>query len=287
MGRRTSLATLMVGASADEETAPAAAPATSPQAPQWPATVKLGELADNPDNPREALRDLEGLAETIREDGILQSLVVVPRDAWLAAHPHHAEQVGDKPFVIQIGHRRRHAAKLAGLTEVPVTVKETAAASPEQALIENLQRDDLTPLEQARGLKRLMEVREISLREACRRVGKSPGWGSQRMVLLNLTPELQQALTEGRLTVEDAREIGKLPPGQQAMPTPPTAAAVGQTAVGRETEGVPARERRAANGQRRAIPLGSPVEIARSLREQLSAEDLETLVRLLTETTGR
>ncbi|MFC3981414.1 ParB/RepB/Spo0J family partition protein, partial [Streptosporangium jomthongense] len=232
-------------------------------------------------------RNLGELAETIREDGILQNLVVVPRDVWLSAYPQHAEQIGDKRFVIQIGHRRRHAAELAGLTEVPITVKETASASPEQALIENLQRDDLTPLEEAQGLKRLMEVREISLREACRRVGKSPGWGSQRLVLLNLKPELQRELAQGHLRVEDAREIGKLPHEQQAMPTPlPPAPPKTLPKEGQGSTPV-VQGKKATEGRRGMIALGSPMEIAKSLRDRLSLEDLETLVRLLTETTGR
>ncbi|MFC6410929.1 ParB N-terminal domain-containing protein [Planobispora longispora] len=102
-GKRTSLAALMVGQPADAE-APAAPAA--PAAPKWPETVRLEDLADNPDNPRESLRDLEGLADTIRDEGLLQDLVVVPRDTWLAVYPHHAEKVGDRPYVIQHGHRR-------------------------------------------------------------------------------------------------------------------------------------------------------------------------------------
>lgn len=282
MGRRTSLATLLVGRPDEQEPTPPATDGVSRAGGErWPSTAALEELADNPDNPRETLRNLEELAETIREDGVLQSLVVVPRDIWLATYPHHAEKVDGKRFVIQLGHRRRHAAELAGLVEVPIKVKETAEASAEQALIENLQRDDLTPLEEARGVKRLMELRGISLREASRRVGKSPGWGSQRLVLLNLAPELQEALTQGRLRVEDAREIGKLPREQQVMPASPPASPE------EDQDPAPAVQRRKVEGRRDVIPLGSPMEIAKSLRERLSLEDLETLVRLLTETTGR
>ncbi len=71
-GRRTSLASLKVGR-------------TDPVERKWPETVKFAEMADNPDNPREALRALDELADSIREVGILQRLVVVPRSSWLAA----------------------------------------------------------------------------------------------------------------------------------------------------------------------------------------------------------
>ncbi|GAA3448093.1 ParB/RepB/Spo0J family partition protein [Planomonospora venezuelensis] len=299
-GKRTSLAALMVGQPAEpEEETPVAA---EPAPPRWPETVRLADLADNPDNPRDSLRDLEGLADTIRDEGVLQDLVVVPRAVWLAAYPHHSEAVGDRPYVIQHGHRRRHAAALAGLTEVPVKVRDSAESAEERTLIENFQRDDLTPLEEARALQRLMELREISLREACRKVGKSPGWGSQRMILLKLVPELQQALTDGLLKLEDAREIGKLPPEEQTMPVaPPAAEAVppawggsrgpdggGVHAVGTPGERLASRER--SPGGRRdhgVIPLGPPAAIAAELRARLSREDLETLVELLTATVAR
>ncbi|WP_449062455.1 ParB/RepB/Spo0J family partition protein [Planomonospora algeriensis] len=298
-GKRTSLAALMVGQSAESEAKIPAPVAVVP--PKRPETLRLEDLADNPDNPRESLRDLEGLADTIRDEGVLQDLVVVPRDVWLAVHPHHAAQIGDRPYVIQHGHRRRHAAALAGLTEVPVKVRESAESAEERTLIENFQRDDLTPLEEARALQRLMELRGISLREACRRVGKSAGWGSQRLVLLKLKPELQQALADGTLRLEDAREIGKLPLEEQALPVapqpvietlpPPTGEGWSRGSVyGVNTgEADPAVPRQSGTGRRDrgVIPLGPPSVLAAELRARLSREDLETLVELLSATVAR
>ncbi|MBG0818560.1 ParB/RepB/Spo0J family partition protein [Planomonospora sp. ID82291] len=295
-GKRTSLAALMVGQPAGPEgKAPAPDPVVITTTTR-PETLRLEDLADNPDNPRESLRDLEGLADTIRDEGVLQDLVVVPRDIWLAVHPHHAAQVGDRPYVIQHGHRRRHAAALAGLAEVPVKVRESAESAEERTLIENFQRDDLTPLEEARALQRLMELREISLREACRRVGKSPAWGSQRLVLLKLTPELQQALADGALKVEDAREIGKLPPEEQSLPvtvplSPPeeeNPRRVGVHGVNTPEPGpVVPRQPGAGRRDRGVIPLGPPSMIAAELRARLSREDLETLVELLSAAVAR
>src|SRR5687768_417015 len=77
--------------------------------PRWPDTAKVEDLADNPDNPRSSLRKLGELAASIREVGLLQRLVVVPREAWLAAKPHHDAPegqggIGTKPWVILVGH---------------------------------------------------------------------------------------------------------------------------------------------------------------------------------------
>jgi ParB/RepB/Spo0J family partition protein len=193
---------------------------------EWPTTVRFADMADNPDNPRETLRDLEGLASTIKDRGILQDLVLVPRENWLTAHPEHAKPVkdggiGDKPFVILIGHRRRHAGELAGLVEGPVKVREDAAGTSRQdALIENVQRDDLSPMEEAHAIRDLMEEESLSQGRVAAVLGKSPGWVSQRLALLGLRPELQQALAAGALRVEDARRLGKLPHEQQVWPEP-------------------------------------------------------------------
>ncbi|GAA3144363.1 hypothetical protein GCM10010466_39350 [Planomonospora alba] len=301
---------------AGDDTATAAAPVATVAAlrpvasgPAWPQTVRLTDLADNPDNPRETLRELEGLAETIRQDGLLQDIVVVPRDIWLAVYPHHAEHVGDRPFVIHHGHRRRHAAELAGLSEVPVKVREDAVDAEERALIENLHHDDLSPLEEARALAKLMELRGISGREAARRLGKSSGWASQRLTLLNLRPDLQEALEDGRLSVRDARVIGKLPPEEQYLPETapevelpgpapaPSPAPAGESGGG-SGEGAypvsaPAEPRGKTpkppetGGPYVTLPLGSPTEVAATLRERMRPEHLETLVELLTATTAR
>ncbi|MEV4753002.1 ParB/RepB/Spo0J family partition protein [Streptosporangium sp. NPDC049248] len=292
-GQRTSLASLRVGKAAVPELA---------SAPKWPDTVKLKDLADNPDNPREELRDLEGLAATIKERGILQRLVVVPRATWLTAHPHHTEKIGNAPFVILIGHRRRHAAELAGLDEVKVEVRESASGSRTDALIENIQRSDLDPLEEANGIRDLMEEEGLSQRGVAELLGKSQGWVSQRLVLLKLIPELQQAITNGTLRIEDAREIGKLPPQEQALPVLPVPAPKldlaqpvrgGHNPIDASVDTAPSpRMGKGAKTSRGhsdygVITLGPPASIAAALRERLSLEDLETLVELLSATTAR
>ncbi|MFI6909745.1 ParB/RepB/Spo0J family partition protein [Nonomuraea sp. NPDC050394] len=227
------------------------------EAPRWPTKVKISDLADNPDNPREKLRRLGELARTIEEVGVLQRLVVIPREIWLRAKPHHDKPetqggIGDKPYVILIGHRRRHASEMAGLEEVPVDVKEDVAEqSRRNALIENLQRDDLTVMEEARELDKMMREDEMSQRQAATTLGKSQGWVSQRISLLSLIPALQVAVDDGELKIEDAREVAKLLPELQQLLVDGGL----ELAVAREIAKLPEAEQLAAD---RTAPAPAP-----------------------------
>ncbi|MEV0093551.1 ParB/RepB/Spo0J family partition protein [Streptomyces sp. NPDC050738] len=229
-------------------------------------TVPLTDLTENPDNPRHELRDLDGLAETLRERGVLQALGVVSRGTFLAAHPQHADAVGDAPYVVLHGHRRLAAAKIAGLREVPVLVREDASRSGEDALIENVQRDDLTELEQAQAIQGLIGSYGYSQRDVAGRIGKSQGFVSQRLSLMRLRPELQEALAEGLLSVEDARRIARLPVEEQALPD----AAAASVPKARRDYGVIKLSARS-----------TPEEVVDGLRRHLSPAALERLVELL------
>lgn len=255
MGRRTDLATLLTPGTPDSA------------APRHPVTLPLTALAENPENPRSALRDLEGLTDTVRERGVLQPLGVVTREAFLADHPRHRAAIGDAPYVVLHGHRRLAAARLAGLTEVPVHVRADAGRSGEDALIENVQRDDLTELEQAHAIQRLVDAYGYSQRELAVRLGKSQGFVSQRLALLRLRPELQQALSEGALGVEEARRIARLPHDRQHLPaaTPPPRRAAPP----------------APRGDYAVITLDTPENIAAALRRHLAPRLLDRLIVLL------
>ncbi|MCD0483310.1 ParB/RepB/Spo0J family partition protein [Streptacidiphilus sp. ASG 303] len=274
MGRRIDLATLLTpGATAVLVPATTAAAATTTATVDArPTVLPLTALAENPDNPREELRDLEGLADTVRERGVLQPLGVVTREAFLLHYPQHRRAVGDAPYVVLHGHRRLAAARMAGLTEVPVHVRGDALHSGEDALIENVQRDDLTELEQARAIQRLVDGYAYSQRELAARLGKSQGFISQRLALLRLRPELQQALAEGALGVEDARRIARLPQEQQTLPTP---AAPAQRSR-RPTASPPAPQ-----GDYAVITLDTPENIAAALRRHLTPRLLDRLIVLL------
>ncbi|MFJ6215368.1 ParB/RepB/Spo0J family partition protein [Streptomyces sp. NPDC092296] len=259
MGRRTDLATLLTPGS------PAATAA------RHPAVLPLTDLAANPENPRSELRELDGLADTLRERGVLQPLGVVTREAFLTDHPQHRDAVGDAPYVVLHGHRRLAAARLAGLTEVPVHVRPDAGRSGEDALIENVQRDDLTELEQARAIQGLVDAYGYSQRELAARLGKSQGFVSQRLTLLRLRPELQQALAAGTLGVEDARRIARLPADRQTLPTPAQRT--------RRPAAAPAPPQQ--RGDYAVITLDTPENIAAALRRHLAPRLLDRLIVLL------
>jgi ParB family chromosome partitioning protein len=176
------------------------------------ATASLGDLLQNPANPRESLPMLEELAATIRESGVAQALTVISRTVFAAAFPEHAEAVASVPFVVINGNRRLAAAQMAGLTEVPVYINTTAITRTEivvLSLVENIQREPLSPLEE---LQQIEELKGIlgTYGQVAAALGKSEGWVSQRRRLGNLAPEVMSAFQNGEITIEAARDLGKL-----------------------------------------------------------------------------
>ncbi|MEV5606873.1 ParB/RepB/Spo0J family partition protein [Streptomyces sp. NPDC052225] len=265
MGRRTDLSSLL---SSPEETAPAPRKARD----SAPLTVPVGDLTENPDNPRHELRDLDGLAETVRERGVLQALGVVPAAVFLAAYPHHEKAVGKAPYVVLHGHRRLAAARMAGLDEVPVLVRQDATRSDEDALIENVQRDDLTELEQAQAIQGLITAHGYSQRQVAARIGKTQGFVSQRLSLMKLRDDLQEALADGRVSVEDARRIARLPQEEQALPGEQGAATVPSAR----------KEKRGRDyGVIRIDSRGTPEDVVEALRRHLAPAALDRVVELL------
>ncbi|MCQ4212573.1 MULTISPECIES: ParB/RepB/Spo0J family partition protein [Streptomyces] len=266
MGRRTDLSSLL--ATDAKDTAPAPRRARDSK----PLTVAVTDLTENPDNPRHELRDLDGLAETVRERGVLQALGVVPAAVFLAAHPHHKEAVGTAPYVVLHGHRRLAAARMAGLDEVPVLVREDASRSDEDALIENVQRDDLTELEQAQAIQGLITAYGYSQRQVAARIGKTQGFISQRLSLMKLRDDIQEALADGRVSIEDARRIARLPKDDQALPG--------------EEEGptVPAARKEKRGRDYGVITIdsrGTPEDVVDALRRHLAPAALDRVVALL------
>ncbi|MCS6854109.1 MAG: ParB/RepB/Spo0J family partition protein [Elioraea sp.] len=160
--------------------------------------VPITALEPSPFQPRTAIRpeSLEELVASIRERGVLQPLLVRP-------HPTLPDR-----FQIVAGERRWRAAQAVPLHEVPVLVRrlddrEAAAA----ALVENLQRTDLDPIEEAEGLRRLIETHGITQDEAGRMIGKSRVHVTNTLRLLNLPKPVQAHLREGRLTAGHARAL--------------------------------------------------------------------------------
>ncbi|MFG2714867.1 ParB/RepB/Spo0J family partition protein [Streptomyces goshikiensis] len=196
---------------------PVAGEPSAPPAPQG-SRLPVEELAHNPFNPREELKDVAELADSLAARGVIQPLTVVTRAAFLAAHPGHESSLGAAGYVVVDGNRRLAAARLAGLDEVPVHMDDSLAEDAdtllESALVAAIQHRDLEPLEEAQALQRLVE-KYGSQRKVATALHKSSGWVTQRLALLKLTPELQQAVEEKTLPVEVARRVGQLPQQQQ------------------------------------------------------------------------
>jgi ParB family transcriptional regulator, chromosome partitioning protein len=171
-----------------------------------PHTLKLVQLQPGKYQPRTRMDEgsLYELAESIKAQGVMQPILVRP--------------LGGDRFEIIAGERRTRAAKLAGLDEVPVLVKdvpdESAAA---MALIENIQREDLNPLEEAQGLKRLTDEFGLTHEMAAQAVGRSRSAASNLLRLLNLTEPVQQMLMAGDIDMGHARALLPLEGAQQIL----------------------------------------------------------------------
>ena len=158
--------------------------------------IPISQVECNSDQPRRHFDEetLEELADSIREHGIIQPLTV--------------RRLSSGYYQIIAGERRWRAARLAGLTEVPAIVVEADERKmTELALIENLQREDLDPIEEAEGYKRLMDSYQMTQEEVAARVGKSRSTVANALRLLGLCPEVRTLLEEGKLSGGHARAL--------------------------------------------------------------------------------
>ena len=201
---------------------------TAPADASRPTTLKLTQLQPGRYQPRTRMDEgsLYELAESIKSQGIMQPILVRPLGEQ-ARQAGHAKSLGPSPatgalntsahqYEIIAGERRFRAAKLAGLDEVPVLVKEVPdEAAAVMALIENIQREDLNPLEEAQGLQRLVAEFNLTHEQAAQAVGRSRSAASNLLRLLNLTPPVQQMLMAGDLDMGHARALLGLDAGQQ------------------------------------------------------------------------
>lgn len=160
-------------------------------------TVPLSKLRENPDNPRKHFAAVPELAETLLTHGVLQR-IIVRREA-------------DGQLVIVDGHRRFRAAKLAGLKEVPVEVKDlTKQQAYEAMLVSNIQREDISALEQADSYAKLMSDFGLSADEAAARVGVSRARVYSVTRLLDLVEPAKKALQQGKLSAVVAQRIAQV-----------------------------------------------------------------------------
>lgn len=159
--------------------------------------ISVGNIMTNPRQPRTQINpsDLEELAGSIREHGILQPLIV------------RLDSASDR-YVLIAGERRWRAAQLAGLEKVPVIIREAGDQEQlELALIENVQRADLSALETAEAYRQLTEEFDMSQEDIAQRVGKSRVAISNTLRLLKLPDRVQTALAEGKITEGHARAL--------------------------------------------------------------------------------
>jgi ParB family transcriptional regulator, chromosome partitioning protein len=170
-----------------------------------PLFISISRIAPNPGQPRKLFREseLSTLAASIREQGVLQPLVVRRR--------------GDG-YELIIGERRWRAAQLAGLDEVPAVILDASDRQVvEMALVENVQRADLNPMELAEAFRVLIDDEGMTQEEAGRRVGLDRSSVANHLRLLELPREIQHDLIDQRLTMGHAKAILQVPSEQRMM----------------------------------------------------------------------
>ena len=237
---------------------------TSPNAPERDGLreIPVAQITPNPFQPRKTFEPgaLDDLKASIAEFGVLVPIIVRKR--------------GDR-FELIAGERRWRAAQLAGVADVPVIVRQADdRAVLEMALIENLQRENLNPIEEAQGYAQLVGQFNLTQEEVAAKVGKSRAAVANAVRLLKLAPALQAYLREGRLSVGHAKVIlGMEEPRQQQL----IAERVIKEALNvRQTEKVVARlQWRGSGGKHGPTPLAGDAhvaEIENRLRERFGTK---------------
>ncbi len=215
--------------------------------------IDITELDRNPDQPRREFDEaaLQALAESMKEAGVLQPLLVV-------------EQNGR--YRIVAGERRFRAARIAGLTQVPCIVRDLSPREQmEAALIENIQREDLNPMEEAAAIRQLMEACGYTQEQAAKRLGKSRPAVANLVRLLSLPQKVQDEVKAGRLSAGHARVLAGIENESQVL-------SLAEQAI-REGLSVRALEKLAAK------PFVPPVEKPAPRPLPLELQDMENRLR--------
>ena len=160
--------------------------------------IPLAQISPNPDQPRKTFtqKELQDLSESIKEKGVLVPIIL--------------RTVKNKPYLYEIvaGERRYRAAKMAGLSEIPALVKTlTPQNAMEIALIENVQRENLNPIEEAEGYKNLMEKCDYTLEDVSKLIGKSVSYIRNLMRINALPDSVKDLVKNGELSASHARTI--------------------------------------------------------------------------------
>jgi ParB family chromosome partitioning protein len=263
------LAALIPGAKAPD--APAA-PARTGREADGLRTIAIEDVHPSPGQPRKQFDDarLDELAASIKAQGIIQPLVVRLREGG--------------GYELIAGERRWRAAQRAGLHEVPAVVRDVAEKRAfEMALVENLQREDLNPIEEAQGFERLIEEFGYTQEALAGRVGKDRSTVANALRLLRLPTSVRTLVTEGRLQMGHARALL----GLEAVEAIERLArrVVARDLSVRQVEALVKHEREGARGPAAAAPK-APSSSARDLGERLSRA-LGTRVRVVESGPGK
>ena len=218
-------------------------------------SLPIDSILPNPDQPRKEFDEvrLEELALSIKEHGIVQPILV--------------RKVGDG-YEIVAGERRWRAAQLAGLSRVPALVREFSEAERmEIALIENLQREDLNPMEEAEAYRTLMESFGLTQEALAQRLGRSRSQVANTLRLLQLPARVQEEVRAGRLSMGHAKVMCGVEDPERAVALAEKVVAKGLSVRELEAELTPREKRAKARGKVKLPPDLAAVE--QQLREQL------------------
>ncbi|MEG0804169.1 MAG: ParB/RepB/Spo0J family partition protein [Pygmaiobacter sp.] len=233
----------------------------SPQTSK-PTTLPIAEIEPDKNQPRKhfAPESLSELTGSITQHGVLQPITVRPNPMG--------------GYQIIAGERRWRAARGAGLTEIPAIIKDlTDAEAMEIALIENLQREDLDPVEEAFGYRQLIERCNLTQEQAAQRLAKSRPTVANALRLLNLPEEVLLQISNGQLSAGHAKALLSLSePKQQAEVA---AVVIGQSLNVRQTEALCKKVQKQPKQAPKRVPLDAPSlpsEVELSLKEVLGTE---------------
>ncbi len=157
--------------------------------------IDVDRIEPNPEQPRKRFQqnELQELSETIKNVGVIEPIIV---------------RKENEKYILISGERRWRATKLAGFKKIPAIIKNVdEIKSAELAIIENIQREDLTPIEEARAYERLIKLTNLNIKEIAERVGKDRSTISNLLRLLKLPEEIQQLVEEKKLTAGQARPL--------------------------------------------------------------------------------
>ncbi len=188
------------------DTAPSIVKPTAKEKTDAVTELEIFEVEPNPDQPRKYFDEtqLEVLAESIKKHGVIQPIIVTEKNEGF--------------YTIIAGERRWRAARLAGLTKIPAVIRSyDEQQQMEVALVENLQREDLNPIEEAKGYRALMDAFNLTQEQISEKVGKSRSAIANTLRLLALSPTLEKLVLDGDLSEGHARALLSVPEESQRL----------------------------------------------------------------------